>query len=89
MASSGPSGLEGVFLIAFEQAESEVITVAHDGADEPNYGKAVMEREENLGLGMVDRSEIQVLTGVNRHHGHTLGIRETSAEGDTKGYHSH
>ena len=51
MASSGPSGLEGVFLIAFEQAESEVITVAHDGADEPNYGKAVMEREENSAWG--------------------------------------
>ena len=48
-----------------------------------------MECEENLSLGTVDRSEIQVLTGVNRHHGHTLGIREGSADGDTKGYLSH
>ena len=61
----------------------------HDGADEPNYGKAVMEREEYLGLGTVDRSEIQVLTGVNWHHGHALGFREGLVDGDTKGYHSH
>ena len=61
----------------------------HDGADEPNDGKAVMECEENLGLGTVDRSEIQMFTGENRHHDHTLGIREGSANGDTKGYHSH
>ena len=37
----------------------------------------------------VDRSEIQVLTGVNRHHGHTLGIREGSADGDMRGYSLH
>ena len=48
-----------------------------------------MECEENLGLGTVDRSEIQVLTGVYRHHGYTLGLREGSADGDTNGYHSH
>ena len=48
-----------------------------------------MECEESLGLGMVDRREIQVLTGVNRHHGYTLGIREGSADGGTEGYHSH
>jgi hypothetical protein len=38
---------------------------------------------------MVDRSEIQVLTGVNRHHDYTLGIREGSADGGTKGYQLH
>jgi len=48
-----------------------------------------MECEDNLGLGPVDRSEIQMLAGVNRHHDHTLGIREESAGGDTNGYHSH
>ncbi|TKS60126.1 MAG: hypothetical protein EWM73_03202 [Nitrospira sp.] len=48
-----------------------------------------MECEENLGLGTVDRSEIQVLTGANRHHSYTLGIREGSADGDTKGERSH
>jgi len=52
-------------------------------------GKAVMECEENLSLGTVNRSEVQVVTGVNRHHGHTLGIREGSADGGTEGYHSH
>lgn len=52
-------------------------------------GKPLWECEENLGLGTVDRSEIQMLTGVNRHHGHTLVIREGSADGGTKGYHSH
>jgi hypothetical protein len=61
----------------------------HDGVHEPNYGKAVVECKENLGLGTADRSEIQVLTGTNRHHDHTLGIREGSADGDIKGFHSH
>jgi hypothetical protein len=45
-------------------------------SNEPNYGKAVVECEENLCLKMVERSEIQVLIRVNRHHNHTLGIRE-------------
>ena len=48
-----------------------------------------MEGKENLDLGVVDRSEIQVLTGVDRHRAHTLDIQEGSADGDTKGYHSH
>jgi len=46
-----------------------------------------MECKESLGLGTVDRSEIQVLKGVNRHHGYILGIREGSADSGTKGYH--
>ena len=83
MTSSGPSGLEGVL---FDRIKSRL---NHDSADELNYGKAVMEREEYLGLGTVDRSEIQVLTGVNWHHGHALGFREGLVDGDTKGYHSH
>jgi hypothetical protein len=57
MASSSPSGLEDVFL-------SDSSRLNHDGVNEPNDGKAVMECEENLGLGTVDRSELQVLTGV-------------------------
>ena len=48
-----------------------------------------MECEENLGLGTMDGNEIQVLTGVNRHYDYTVGIREGSADGGTKGYHSH
>jgi hypothetical protein len=48
-----------------------------------------MEFEESLGLGTVDRSEMQVVRGVNRHHGLILGIREGSADGDTKGERSH
>lgn len=44
-----------------------------------------MECEESLGLGTVDRSEIQVLRSMNRLHGLILGIREGSADGDTKG----
>ena len=35
---------------------------------------------------MVDRSEIQVLlAGVSRHHDHSLGIREGSADGARRG----
>ena len=41
--------------------------------------------EEDLGLGTVDRSEMQVLTGVNRLYSYTLGIREGSADGGRKG----
>ena len=48
-----------------------------------------MEREENLVLVMVSRSEIQVLAGGNRHYGHTSGIQKGSADGDTKGCYSH
>jgi hypothetical protein len=76
-----PPVLEGVFLMRTR--------LNRLGADEPNDGKAVMECEESLGLGTVNRSEIQVLTGVIRHHNHTLGFREGSADGDTKGYRSH
>ena len=61
----------------------------HEGADEPNDGKAVMGCEGILGLEMVDRDEIQVLTGMNRLHGYTLGIQEGSVDDGTKGYHSH
>lgn len=39
--------------------------------------------------GAGQRSEMQVLTGVNRLHGYTLGIREGSVDDGTKGYHSH
>ena len=39
--------------------------------------------------GAGQRSEIQVLTGVNRLHSYTLGIREGSVDDGTKGYHSH
>jgi len=44
-----------------------------------------MECEESLGLGTVDRSAIQVLTGVNRLDGLIFGIREGSADSNTKG----
>jgi hypothetical protein len=54
-----------------------------------NYGNAAMECEEDLGLGTVDRSETRVLTSMNRHHVHPLGIQEGSADGDTKGHLSH
>jgi hypothetical protein len=61
---------------AFEQAESRWVY----------YGKSIiMECEENLGMGTMDRSEIQVLTGVNRLHGLSLGIREGSADSNTNG----
>lgn len=83
MASSGPRWARGRFF----RPDSSGLN--HDDVDEPSYGKAVMECEESLGLGTVDRSEIQVLTNVNRHHGHTLGIREGSADVGTKGYHPH
>jgi hypothetical protein len=83
MASSGPRWREGVFF----RPDSSGLN--HDGVDESNDGKAVIECEESLGQGTVDRSEIQMLTGANRYHGYTLGIREGSADGDTKGDHSH
>ncbi len=31
------------------------------------------------------RAQLQVLTGMNRHHGYTLGIREGSAEAVRRG----
>jgi hypothetical protein len=68
-------------LTVLSQAESR-------WSNEPNYGKAIVECEESLSLETVERSEIQVLIRVNRHHNYTLGIREGSADRDMKGYHS-
>jgi hypothetical protein len=44
-----------------------------------------MECQETLILGAIDKSEIQVLSGVDRLHGLNLTIQEGSADGDTKG----
>ena len=47
MASSGPADLRA-FLLPLSSR------LNHDGADEPNYGKVIMECEENLGLETMD-----------------------------------
>ena len=66
-----------------DQIRNHQLVQEHKGPRKTAPSK--MECEENLILGTMNKSEIQVLTGVDRLHGLILCIQEGSTDGDTKG----